>query len=213
MQNELHKEAERRKGMRQKRVNFIANIVEKAKSENKRTYGVIVKLVKESKSLYPDLTDHTVQNEFRRRKRQKKVHTTVDVLPSATTNNPPVANIDALMPSTSIDKPTTGQLHSSDTGLIVDPSPDNPTQIECNTTTGFSAYVLDSIVAANDLKASRDRSQKKREESKLEDVTHSQIKEMLKPTSASNLHLSGRHVCVKMYCRSLRKNLIKQSTM
>ena len=126
MQNELHKEAERRKGMRQKRVNFIANIVEKAKSENKRTYGVIAKLVKESKSLYPDLTDHTVQNELRRRKRQKKVDTTVDVLPSATTNNPPVTNIDALMPSTSIDKPTTGQLHSSDTGLIVDPSPDNP---------------------------------------------------------------------------------------
>ena len=37
----------------------------------------------------------------------------------------------------------------------------NLTKIQCNATPGFASHVLDSIVAAHDLKESRDRTQKR----------------------------------------------------
>ena len=58
------------------------------------------------------------------------------------------------------------------------------TKIPVNTSTGFAAYVLDGFVAEERKQASRDRTQNKKEESKLQGKKHDVVKQKLKAPSA-----------------------------
>ena len=64
----LRRVRKRNKEEKHSRVMYIADEVVKAKRENRSTYGIIPNLIKESQDIYPDIKEHAIQNELRRRK-------------------------------------------------------------------------------------------------------------------------------------------------
>ena len=96
-----------------------------------------------------------------------------------------------LVPTSTLSSTVESEHKYNENLLVRDNHQTDLTKIEANTSKGVAGSVLDRIVAAENIKESRDRIKKKKQESKLQGEKHEVVKEKLKAPTAGSEFLDG----------------------